>query len=301
MPVSGPGQGSPWSASRPTESVPLECFLRNGVSTLPVALVPTDGGSIRLTESERFQEELRGITEHFVHISQHLKVVLRPREGLVFSKWPTPVIARALLTAGGYPRTIRTQNLIVRIESKQNIAVVNSSSKYMAARIRDINAVQLGAKQYAVATFIAPPANSASGVAHGNPQGMTDAELMYTLYAHGRQILQARMLGPCATALITFEAADRPERSFFPCWASARRSPGRHGWTGSLRRPARAFTCRASVTWPRSTEPDRGSTGRYAELERLAKRLAVDRPFMFLVPNRRPDLVLSLGSVTTVL
>lgn len=70
MPVSGPGQGSPWSASRPTESVPLECFLRNGVSTLPVALVPTDGGSIRLTESERFQEELRGITEHFVDISE---------------------------------------------------------------------------------------------------------------------------------------------------------------------------------------------------------------------------------------
>ncbi|KAH7959869.1 hypothetical protein HPB49_014483 [Dermacentor silvarum] len=70
MPVSGPGQGSPWSASRPTESVPLECFLRNRVSTLPVAIVPTDGGSILLTESERFQEELRGITEHFVDISE---------------------------------------------------------------------------------------------------------------------------------------------------------------------------------------------------------------------------------------
>lgn len=70
MPVSGPGQGSPWSASRPTESVPLECFLRNGVNTLPVALVPTDGGSIRLTESESFQEELRAITEHFIDISE---------------------------------------------------------------------------------------------------------------------------------------------------------------------------------------------------------------------------------------
>ncbi|KAH7953491.1 hypothetical protein HPB49_009559 [Dermacentor silvarum] len=70
MPVSGPGQGAPWSASRPTESVPLECFLRNEVSTLPVVLVPTDGGSIRLTESEGFQEELRGITEHFLDISE---------------------------------------------------------------------------------------------------------------------------------------------------------------------------------------------------------------------------------------
>ncbi|KAH7959123.1 hypothetical protein HPB49_008442 [Dermacentor silvarum] len=102
---------------------------------------------------------------------QHLKAILRPREGLVFSKWPTPVIARAVLTAGGYPRTTPTQKPIVRIESKHNIAVVSTSSEDMAARIRDINIVHLGAKEYAVATYIAPPANSARGVAHGIPQG----------------------------------------------------------------------------------------------------------------------------------
>ncbi|KAH7958998.1 hypothetical protein HPB49_007099 [Dermacentor silvarum] len=141
---------------------------------------------------------------------QHLKVILRPREGLVFSKWPTPVIARAVLTAGGYPRNTPNQNLIVRIESKQNIAVVSTSSEDMAARIRDINTVHLGAKEYAVATYIAPPANSARGVAHGIPQGTTDAELMRGLYAHKRNILQARMLGPCATALITFEGRTVP-------------------------------------------------------------------------------------------
>ncbi|KAH7980595.1 hypothetical protein HPB49_017416 [Dermacentor silvarum] len=80
----------------------------------------------------------------------------------------------------------------------------------MAARIRDINTVHLGAKEYAVATYIAPPANSARGVAHGIPQGTTDAELMRGLYAHKRNILQARMLGPCATALITFEGRTVP-------------------------------------------------------------------------------------------
>ncbi|KAH7981025.1 hypothetical protein HPB49_021015 [Dermacentor silvarum] len=141
---------------------------------------------------------------------QHLKVILRPREGLVFSKWQTPVIARAVLTPEGYPRTTPTQNLIVRIESKQNIAVVSTSSEDMVARIRDINTVHLGAKEYAVATYIAPPANSARGVAHGIPQGTTDAELMRGLYAHKRHILQARMLGPCATALITFEGRTVP-------------------------------------------------------------------------------------------
>ncbi|KAH8025244.1 hypothetical protein HPB51_005440 [Rhipicephalus microplus] len=73
MPVSGPGQGSPWSASRPAESVPLECFLKNGVSSLPVALVPTDGGAIRLSETEVFQEELRNISGHFLDISEETR------------------------------------------------------------------------------------------------------------------------------------------------------------------------------------------------------------------------------------
>ncbi|KAH8019344.1 hypothetical protein HPB51_019175 [Rhipicephalus microplus] len=67
MPVSDPGQDSPWSSSRPTESVPLQCFLMNGVSSWPVALVPTDGGAI---EMEVFQEELCNITGHFLDISE---------------------------------------------------------------------------------------------------------------------------------------------------------------------------------------------------------------------------------------
>lgn len=70
MPVSGPGQGSPWSASRPTESVPLQSFFRNGVSCLPVALVPTDGGAIRLSESELFQQDLRKITGRYLDIEE---------------------------------------------------------------------------------------------------------------------------------------------------------------------------------------------------------------------------------------
>ncbi|KAH6924093.1 hypothetical protein HPB50_011369 [Hyalomma asiaticum] len=70
MPVSGPGQGSPWSASRPTESVPLQSFFRKGVSCLPVALVPTDGGAIRLSESELFQQDLRKITGRYLDIEE---------------------------------------------------------------------------------------------------------------------------------------------------------------------------------------------------------------------------------------
>ncbi|XP_037288658.1 uncharacterized protein LOC119181505 [Rhipicephalus microplus] len=72
VPVSDPGQVLPWSASRPAESVPLECFLKNSVSSLPVALVPTDGGAIRLSETEVFQEELRNISGHLLDISEVL-------------------------------------------------------------------------------------------------------------------------------------------------------------------------------------------------------------------------------------
>ncbi|KAH7952796.1 hypothetical protein HPB49_001203 [Dermacentor silvarum] len=59
-------RGSPRSATRTTESVAPS----NGVNTLPGPLVPSDGGSIRLAESESFQEALRAITEHFIEISE---------------------------------------------------------------------------------------------------------------------------------------------------------------------------------------------------------------------------------------
>ncbi|KAL3198503.1 hypothetical protein MRX96_014320 [Rhipicephalus microplus] len=89
-----PSQGSPWSASRRAESVPLKCFLKKGVSSLPVTLVPTDGGAIRLSEMVVFQEELRNITGHFLDISDVGSPGCRQpleEQDLTVSLWPQVV------------------------------------------------------------------------------------------------------------------------------------------------------------------------------------------------------------------
>lgn len=65
-----PGQGhSPWSASLPNDELPLEYFFRSGVGSIPVALVPSSGGFIRLNNPKAIQVELQAMTPHFQLIS----------------------------------------------------------------------------------------------------------------------------------------------------------------------------------------------------------------------------------------
>ncbi|KAL1486282.1 hypothetical protein MTO96_009325 [Rhipicephalus appendiculatus] len=48
------------------------------------------------------------------------------------------------------------------------------------------------------------------------------------------------------------------------------------------------------------TRPAAPLTGQPTPVSVVAKKVAVDRPFMFVVLNKKPDLVLFLGSVTTI-
>ncbi|XP_077508631.1 uncharacterized protein LOC144120023 [Amblyomma americanum] len=69
MSTSSPGQGnSPWSASLPPNQLPLDAFFRGGVGTIPVALVPSDGGAIRINNPDAVQTALQAITPHFLKI-----------------------------------------------------------------------------------------------------------------------------------------------------------------------------------------------------------------------------------------
>ncbi|XP_077563560.1 uncharacterized protein LOC144179183 [Haemaphysalis longicornis] len=62
MSFSSPGQGTtPWLASLSTQDVPLDS-LRNGVTAIPVALVPTNGGAIRLKNFKTIQKDLQAGT-----------------------------------------------------------------------------------------------------------------------------------------------------------------------------------------------------------------------------------------------
>lgn len=70
MSLSSPGQRSfLWTASLPNNDIPIEAFLRSGIHSVPVALVPTNGGYIRVKNPKVTQEELRKATPHFQSIT----------------------------------------------------------------------------------------------------------------------------------------------------------------------------------------------------------------------------------------
>lgn len=71
MSVSSPGQrASLWSASISPQDLPLELFLRDGNRSVPVALVPTNGGFIRMKNPKAIQTELRAIAPHSLLITE---------------------------------------------------------------------------------------------------------------------------------------------------------------------------------------------------------------------------------------
>ncbi|XP_075532736.1 uncharacterized protein LOC142565974 [Dermacentor variabilis] len=63
MLISSPGLRSfLWAASLPTSDISLEAFLRSGSHNVPVALVPTYRGFIRVKNPKTIQEKLRKAT-----------------------------------------------------------------------------------------------------------------------------------------------------------------------------------------------------------------------------------------------
>ncbi|KAK8783716.1 hypothetical protein V5799_009917 [Amblyomma americanum] len=66
-----PGQRrSPWSASLPSHEMPLEAFQRSGVSSIPVALVPKDGGSTKINNQGPLQAALEAATSLYEAITE---------------------------------------------------------------------------------------------------------------------------------------------------------------------------------------------------------------------------------------
>lgn len=59
-----------WSASLPASSLLLEAFKRQGVESIPVALVPADDGVIRGKNSKLLQEQLKLVSQHYMTISE---------------------------------------------------------------------------------------------------------------------------------------------------------------------------------------------------------------------------------------
>ncbi|KAH7953095.1 hypothetical protein HPB49_004598 [Dermacentor silvarum] len=139
-----------------------------------------------------------------------LKVIIRPREGLNLATWTTPQVAEGIKMACQHPTNEHVRTLTVRIDPVQNIAIASTPNEELAMSIRHINTIHLGGREFAVTAYVAAPDSSAKGVIHGIPAGTPTEVLLNGLYAPGREILHARMLGQTSAAVITFTGKTVP-------------------------------------------------------------------------------------------
>ncbi|XP_077503827.1 uncharacterized protein LOC144114149 [Amblyomma americanum] len=99
MSTQSPGRGSsPWSASLSPDLLPLETFLRSGVGSIPVVLVPQDGGAIKMTNPGAVRAALQSATSHYESISE----VRQFGRGGILCRSPDLDCVRELLKASSF-------------------------------------------------------------------------------------------------------------------------------------------------------------------------------------------------------
>ncbi|KAH7960630.1 hypothetical protein HPB49_021832 [Dermacentor silvarum] len=139
-----------------------------------------------------------------------LKVIIRPREGLNLATWITLQVTDGIKIARQHPTSEHVRTLTVRIDPIQNIAIASTPKEELAMSIRHITTIHLGGRELAVTAYVAALDHSAKGVIHGIPAGTPTEVILNGLYAPGREILHARMLGQTSAAVITFTGKTLP-------------------------------------------------------------------------------------------
>ncbi|KAH7953149.1 hypothetical protein HPB49_005164 [Dermacentor silvarum] len=136
----------------------------------------------------------------------HYKVVFHPRDGLNLGAWPQPSVAQVIGVAAG----LDAAELIIRIRTEQNLAVISTSDEKLTAELQKVQSISLGLNQHAVQAYVAAPDNSCKGVVPGIEPNTTVKTLLINLRCSEAPILHARMMGFTNQALVTFSASRYP-------------------------------------------------------------------------------------------
>ncbi|KAH7978461.1 hypothetical protein HPB49_005548 [Dermacentor silvarum] len=144
----------------------------------------------------------------------YYKIVIRPRDGLDFSKWQSHRVARAVSQAA-HITAAESDTLTLRIRNEQNLAVASTPKEELVERIRRITTLQLVGKECQVYAYVAAPDMSCKGVATGIDSETHPDELMANLRSLQAPILFARMLGKSTAALITFDGLEVPRTTYY--------------------------------------------------------------------------------------
>ncbi|KAH7977030.1 hypothetical protein HPB52_023212 [Rhipicephalus sanguineus] len=136
-----------------------------------------------------------------------IKVIIRPKKGLLVSNYNNHDIARSIVAACGDPHKCKDGDILTRLRHGSNIIIVSTPSEQAADAIRKLDKINLQGQMHEVNAYVAAPEGVSKGVIHGVDRGTTSEELLAHLRVRtqGVKILHARMLGQTKTAVITFD------------------------------------------------------------------------------------------------
>lgn len=146
-----------------------------------------------------------------------MKIIMRPRPGLVVKELKAYQVARAIEHASGDPEACNSHKFLLRLRNGSNIIIASTPYEDVAERILKIKTLELNGTNYPVNTYISTPAGYLKGVVHGLERETPEAELLSHLRVRtqGVTIVQARMLGQSQTAVITFDGPILPRFVYY--------------------------------------------------------------------------------------
>lgn len=146
-----------------------------------------------------------------------MKIIMRPRPGLIVKELKTYEVARAIEHASGDPEACNSHKFLLRLRNGSNIIIASTPYEDVAEKILKIKTLELNGTNYPVNTYISTPAGYLKGVVHGLERETPEAELLSHLRVRtqGVTIVQARMLGQSQTAVITFDGPILPRFVYY--------------------------------------------------------------------------------------
>ncbi|KAH7972094.1 hypothetical protein HPB52_006340 [Rhipicephalus sanguineus] len=146
-----------------------------------------------------------------------MKIIMRPRPGLIVKELKTYEVARAIEHASGDPEACNSHKFLLRLRNGSIIIIASTPYEDVAEKILKIKTLELNGTNYPVNTYISTPAGYLKGVVHGLERETPEAELLSHLRVRtqGVTIVQARMLGQSQTAVITFDGPILPRFVYY--------------------------------------------------------------------------------------
>ncbi|KAL1430602.1 hypothetical protein MTO96_014849 [Rhipicephalus appendiculatus] len=146
-----------------------------------------------------------------------MKIIIRPKPGLVVRDLKTYEVARAIERSCGDAETCRSDKFLLRLRNGSNIIIASTPHEQVAEKILKIKALDLNNTRHLVNTYISTPEGFLKGVVHGLERDTREEELLNNLRVRtqGVTIVQARMLGKSETAMITFDGPIVPRFVYY--------------------------------------------------------------------------------------